>query len=80
MSKDTTVYAHVLQWPADEVIHLADPIGTAETTKVTMLGLAKPLSWTPKSGESGLEVSVKDVLVTEIPCEHAWVLKLEGVK
>lgn len=77
MQKGADVYAHLLNWPTKDIVVLSDPIASA-STKVTMLGLAQPLSWVPE--KSGLQVNFKDIRPSEIPCKDAWVLKLQGVK
>jgi len=77
VQKETVVYAHVLNWPTNDIVALSDPV-TSASTKVTMLGLAQPLSWVAE--KKGLQVSFKDIRPNEIPCKDAWVLKLQGVK
>ena len=79
VSKNTSVYAFVLDWPKDDTVFLSEPMVTMDT-KVTMLGLGRELNWVHKLGKEGLQVSFTNIRPREIPCDHAWVLKLDGVK
>ncbi len=79
VSKGTTVYAYVLQWPANDIVALTDPIPSANT-KVSMLGLTRPLTWQGTAVKPGLEISLKAIRPIEVPSLHTWVLKLENVK
>jgi len=47
-------------------------------TIVTMLGLEKPLKWKPIDG--GLAVEIPQVPLDELPCKHAYTLKLTRVE
>ena len=73
------MYAFVLDWPKDDTVFLSEPMVTMDT-KVTMLGLGRELNWVHKLGKKGLQVSFTNIRPREIPCDHAWVLKLDGVK
>jgi len=43
-----------------------------------MLGLEKPLKWKPIDG--GLAVEIPQVPLDELPCKHAYTLKLTRVE
>uniref|UniRef100_UPI003AABAAF9 tissue alpha-L-fucosidase-like n=1 Tax=Centroberyx gerrardi TaxID=166262 RepID=UPI003AABAAF9 len=74
-SKGTTVYATMTTKPSISTFHLFEP-RTSETTKVTLLGNPKPLSWSPIFPSAGLIV-----LLPELPFipGQAWTLRLDGV-
>ncbi|XP_065066489.1 alpha-L-fucosidase-like [Rhopilema esculentum] len=78
VTKDSNVYAFVLEWPENDVVFLSDPVASFGT-KVTMLGLKKDLLWMHKSGQAGMEISLKNIRPQELPCHHTWVLKLHTV-
>ena len=72
------MYAFVLEWPENDVVVLSDPVASFGT-KVTMLGLKKDLLWMHKSGQAGMEISLKNIRPQKLPCHHSWVLKLHAV-
>jgi alpha-L-fucosidase len=43
-------------------------------TIVTMLGLERPLQWTSREGS--VVVEIPPLSVDELPCEHAYTIKL----
>jgi len=73
---DDAVYAICLRWPGKELV-LSAPKSCKDTT-VTMLGLTEPLKW--KSADGKLSIEVPPLSVDEVPCRHAYVFKLTGVK
>ncbi|XP_013409767.1 alpha-L-fucosidase isoform X1 [Lingula anatina] len=78
-SKQTTsglvIYVHLLKWPQSETLLLKTPKAKA-TTKVTWLGFSKAIQH--KTDPSALTVVMPRVFLHEIPCQWAWVFKLEG--
>lgn len=77
-TKGDTLYAIALDWPGDEAVvtSLAPAAGLAggKVTEVTLLGHAGQLAFTQDA--RGLVVK----LPTKKPCEHAFVLKIAGLK
>lgn len=51
--------------------------GFLSFVQVTLLGIPKPLPWSPVHPSAGLTI-----LLPELPCSpgHAWTLKLDGVQ
>jgi len=74
-TKGDTLYAILPWWPSRPVV-LKD-VRPSELTAVTMLGLEKPLKWT--LAEGGLTVEVPSLPADELPCEHAYTIKLTHV-
>jgi alpha-L-fucosidase len=70
------VYAICLGWPGSELV-LNEP-KASENTLVTMLGFDKPLKWREVAGKIHIEVPAFSP--ESIPCGHAYVFKLTGVK
>ncbi|KAM9824067.1 tissue alpha-L-fucosidase-like [Neosynchiropus ocellatus] len=70
-----SVYATVMSQPSQSVLLLLEP-KTTRDTKVTLLGLTSPLSWSPVKPNAGLTV-----LLPELPSTpaQAWTLKLDAV-
>jgi len=56
---------------------LAEP-KPAKNTVVTLLGLKQPLKWRSSAGK--IEVTIPQLPPDAMPCAHAYVLKLTGVK
>jgi alpha-L-fucosidase len=75
-SKGRDVYAILPRLPEGRV--LLKTVVPAPSTKVSLLGTGKTFSWR-KTGE-GIEVIVPPLLAREVPCQHAWVLKLADVQ
>ena len=71
-AKGDTLYAVLPWWPSRSVV-LKD-VRPSRQTIVTMLGLEGPLKWTPVEG--GIAVEVPPLSVDELPCEHAYTIKL----
>lgn len=76
-SGNTTVYAIALEWPSMDVL-LGAPIPSAQTM-VTLLGYSQPISWVP-GGFGGLQMSIPTIPFNEMPCQWAWVFKLDNLK
>lgn len=74
----TTVYAISLAWPQDNLLTLAAATATSQTT-VSMLGYKEPLKWTSLGPSGGIVVSIPSISVDQLPCEWAWVFKLDNL-
>jgi alpha-L-fucosidase len=74
--KDNNVYAILPKMP-DEPIKIKDMPVTA-STKVTMLGVNKPMKW-KKSGND-IVVTVPVLTVNDVTWQHAYVLKITDVQ
>jgi len=73
--KGNSLYAVCLAWPGKAlVLNAPEP---NEETKVRMLGVGQ-VRWKP-SGR-GLMVEVPPLSVAELPCHHAWVFELVGLR
>ena len=77
-TKGDVLYATLLAWPGEKAVitSLGDRPGVtvAANATVRMLGAGQPLKWS--QNKSGLTLSMPDAK----PCEHAFVLKITGVK
>jgi len=74
-SKGQALYATLLGWPHDGKVSIRS-LGQNSGEKVgnvSLLGSAAPLQWRQEADA----LTVR--LPAEKPCEHAWVLKLDGV-
>ncbi len=69
--KGEALYAISLKWPG-ETLTLA--VGK-KISKVTMLGYDAPLKFTQKDGT--LSITVPQLTIDKVPCQHAWSFKLE---
>ena len=74
--KGNTVYAISLGWPGPELILSAPEPGA--DTKVTMLGVEQDIDWSYENG--AMKINVPALTVDQLPCEHAFVFKITGVK
>ena len=74
----TTVYAISLAWPKDDQLLLAAASSTPQT-KVTMLGSKASLKWKSHGTGGGIVVDVSTIPFSMMPCDWAWVFKLEYV-
>ena len=71
----TAVYAIMLDWPDTNSLTLG-AVKPSDSTTVSMLGLQSPLKW--QKGEQGGMV-VQLPIGVPLPCQWAWVLKIEGL-
>ncbi|MCF6287471.1 MAG: alpha-L-fucosidase, partial [Candidatus Hydrogenedentes bacterium] len=69
--KGDALYAISLNWPSET---LTLSVGK-KVSKVTMLGYDTPLKFTQKDGQ--LAISVPQLTIDKVPCQHAWSFKLE---
>jgi alpha-L-fucosidase len=70
--KGDTLYAILPWWPSRSVV--VKDVRPSGRTVVTLLGLERPLKWTLLEG--GLTVEVPPLAAEELPCEHAYTIKL----
>ncbi len=70
--KGNDLYAICTEWPTA----LLTIAGVKKTARVSMLGYANPVKAT--SSGSSLRISIPTVSPATIPCQHAWVFKVEG--
>lgn len=76
--KDGTVYAICLvEKNLPSKISLSS-IQPEKNTKLTILGRNGALKWKPVG--KGLEVEIPESLQKNPPCDHAWVVKISGLK
>jgi alpha-L-fucosidase len=77
-TKGDVLYAIVLAWPGRQAtIHTLKkpcPLVTGKVTGVSLLGHDGKLTW--RRDAAGLTVALPD----RKPCEHAYVLKIEGLR
>jgi len=78
MNKETVVYAISLSWPTNNSIYLASPFPSVKTTVVSLLGYPNKLDWKP-APTRGMIISLPQLSVSELPCQWAWTLKIEGL-
>lgn len=74
--KGEALYAISLGWPGEQLV-LAAPKVTEET-KVEMVGVEGVCKWQELNGK--LTVTVPLLTPDKVPCRHAYVFKLTGVK
>ena len=72
-AKEDTLYAILPAWPSRPVVIIKGVRPSAQAA-VTMLGLERPLKWSP--AEDGLAVEIPQLSVDELPCELSYTLKL----
>lgn len=73
--KGNNVYAILPRYPKNKIV-LKD-IQTTGRTKITLLGSDKKVQWKQKGND--IEVIMPLLYVDELPCDYAWVLKLEKI-
>jgi len=74
----TVVYAVVLKWPQNDLLHLGAPRTTTETL-VSMLGYSGSgvFQWTSGTGGRGIDIQFPRISFNELPSTWAWILKLQ---
>jgi len=77
-SRGTSVYAITLAWPKHGELILAAVAGTPQTT-VAMLGYEPSIKWSSRGPSGGIVVHVPAISEDEMPCDWAWVFKLDHV-
>ena len=76
--KGGKVYAILLEWPDPGWFYLDCPHPTTSTA-VSLLGHTGYLAWERKSTVNGIFVHIPVIPFNRMPCEHAWVLKMENL-
>jgi alpha-L-fucosidase len=71
--KGNTLYAHVPRWPGKQFV-LKD-VAPSDAATVTMLGHEGKLSW--KRSQKNMVIDIPPLTVDEVPCQWAYVLKIE---
>ena len=72
------MYAITLAWPKDGELILAAVTSTTQTT-VTMLGYQPNIKWSSHGPSGGIVLHVPAIDEDEMPCDWAWVFKLDHV-
>ncbi|KAK4312821.1 hypothetical protein Pmani_005917 [Petrolisthes manimaculis] len=70
------VYAMVLEWPMDNLLHLGSIYTNSTHTNITMLGYTHPLQF---SQEEGSAAHVTFPPMSKVSNQEAWVLEMVGV-
>jgi len=71
-----TLYAIMPTWPGKEFV-LRD-VEPADEVAVTMLGVGGTMPW--KKVEGGIAVNLSGIGIGNLPCSHAWTLKIEQAR
>jgi alpha-L-fucosidase len=71
-AKDNAVYAITTNWPNKELVF--DMPKPSADTAVTLLGRDGNLKW--KYNNAKIYIDVSDISSANLPCDHAWVLKM----
>ncbi|KAL4226684.1 Tissue alpha-L-fucosidase [Mactra antiquata] len=71
------VYAIVLQWPNPGDYHLAIPT-PMKKTKVHLLGYPNPIKY-KQTSPKGITLTVPTIPFNQMPCDYAWVFKMENL-
>lgn len=75
-TKGDVLYAIAPRWPKSELV--IEDIEVSPNTNVTMLGVAQSVEWR-RSGRN-VVVKVPALSIDEVPCQHAYVLKITHVR
>jgi alpha-L-fucosidase len=75
-AKGNTLYAILPRWRSGSLV--LEDVRPSEQTVVTMLGSGKALKWRPIDG--GIVVELPQLSIDELPCEHAYTIKLAHVE
>lgn len=76
-TKDGSVYALFVEWPADNILVLGAPTPSSSASKVTMLGVQQSVTF-ELGKPSGIRVTLPSLNTKQMPCQWAWTLKLDG--
>lgn len=71
-TKNDKIYLLCTAWPEDELI--IHGIGK-QITNLSLLGYSKNIKWT--QANNNLTITPPLMKISEIPCQHAWVFKIE---
>ena len=72
------MYAITLTWPDKGELILAAVTSTTQT-KVSMLGYEPSMKWTSREPSGGIVIHVPAIPEDEMPCDWAWVFKLDHI-
>ena len=75
-TKGDTLYVITPRWPGEKLV--VKDIEVSPNTAVTMLGVAQSIRW-DRSG-SNLTIRVPVLSVDDVPCRHAYVFEITGVR
>ena len=76
-SGNVSVYAITLKWPKGPQFQLGAPQPSPQT-KVTLLGYPQPITWS-WAQLAGLQINVPVIPFDEMPCQWAWVFRLDNL-
>ena len=74
--KDDDVYIVMLEWPGKELI--LDFPGQGDDLQLSLLGREGNLDYQLQEGQ--LKVDLSEIYPNDLPCEHAWTIKVSGLK
>jgi alpha-L-fucosidase len=75
-TKGDSLYVIMPRWPGERLV--VKDIEVSPNATVTMLGVAQPIRW-DRSG-SDVTIQVPALSVDEVPCRHAYVFRITGVR
>ena len=78
ISSTTAVYAIVLDWPSSGILRLGAPSMDGSGV-VYLLGYQQQVKFTPQTS-GGVAIQLPVFTEGRMPCKHAWVFRLLGVK
>jgi alpha-L-fucosidase len=73
-TKGDALYAILPAWPGKAF--LLKDVSPDSDVVVTMLGREGTLPW--KNTDQGMLIDLSDVKIRDLPCKHAWTLKIQG--
>jgi len=71
-------YAILLSFPGENLV-LSSVTAKPGSSRIELLGVGE-VDWKVVGGEDGIVVMVPRLTVDQLPCHHAWVLKMTNVK
>jgi len=75
-ARGDTLYAILPRWPAGSIT--LKEVRASERSVVTILGSGTTLQWTQIDG--GIRVKLPQLSIDQLPCEHAYTIKLAHVE
>jgi alpha-L-fucosidase len=79
-AKGSTVYAFVLQWPPTSMLTIYNITISPNLTQVTLLGYNQNyLKWEVINNNKDLLIHLPHLTPSQVPCRHAWALKITNV-
>ncbi|CAH1794582.1 unnamed protein product, partial [Owenia fusiformis] len=73
----TSVYSINLQWPMTNSLELG-AVTPNDNLKVSLLGYAGTFNWHKRTG-GGIVVEIPPIPANQMPCQWAWVFRLDGL-